>query len=103
LSFTPALGIDFPDEALMMVLTIGIGIYLLLRPISLPPILLNSNLVTLLLMGWLWTAITCVYSTEALLSAKFLLAKTWFILPFVLAPLLFIQTRQHWHTWADCW
>lgn len=103
LSITPALGIDFPDEALMMVLTIGIGIYLLLRPISLPPILLNSNLVTLLLMGWLWTAITCVYSTEPLLSAKFLLAKTWFILPFVLAPLLFIQTRQHWHTWAACW
>jgi O-antigen ligase len=102
LSITPALGIDFPDELLMMILTISIGIYLLLRPISLPPILFHSNLVTILLLGWFWTAITCMYSSEPLLSIKYLLAKVWFIVPFVVAPLLFIRTKKHWQIWAAC-
>lgn len=100
---TTTLGLDFPDELLMGLLSVGIVMYLLLRPASLPPILLQSNLFTLLLLGWIWTAITCIYSTEPVLSVKFLLAKCWFILPFVFGPLMFIQKIEDWKTWAACW
>ena len=100
---TPFLGLDFPDEIFMGLLSIALTVYLVLRPAAFPKILLESSLFTLLLLGWIWTALTCFYSSEPLLSLKFLLAKCWFILPFVIAPLLFIKQRSHWQTWAACW
>lgn len=102
-SITPSLGIDFPDEPLMIFMSAGAILYFLIVPSRFPSILLKSNLFTLLLLQLIWIAITCLYSQEPLLSCKYLLAKIWYIIPFVILPVFFIRTPQHWKIWAACW
>lgn len=101
-SITPTLGIDFPDEPIMIFISAGAIFYYLLMPSRFPSILLQSNLFTLLLLQFVWIAITCFYSQEPLLSVKYILAKIWYIVPFVILPVFFIRTPRHWKTWAAC-
>lgn len=102
-SITPSLGIDFPDEPIMIFLSAGAILYFLLMPSRFPSILLTSNLFTLLLLQLIWIAITCCYAQEPLLAVKYLLAKIWYIVPFVILPVFFIRTPRHWKIWAACW
>ena len=99
----PTLGIDFPDELLMMLLTLGGLFYFLRYPTKLPEVLVRSNLFTLLLIQLIWIAICCVFSYEPILSVKYLLAKIWYIVPFVILPVYFIRTSRDWKIWAACW
>ncbi|NTS40621.1 O-antigen ligase family protein [Flavisolibacter sp. BT320] len=87
-TFSNGLGTDLPDEPLMLLLAFCV---LLLwigqrrqnqKPVQLPFLLL------VLLAGFAWTAITVVASTYVSFSVKYLLAKTWYVLAFVTAPLV---------------
>ena len=101
-SFTPSLGIDFPDEPIMIFVSAGAILYFLLMPSRFPSIFQKSNLFTLLLLQLIWIAITSFYSHEPLLSVKYNLAKIWYIVPFVILPVYFIRTPRHWKIWAAC-
>lgn len=102
-SITPSLGIDFPDEPLMIVMSVGTVLYCMLQPARFPKILLSSNLFTILLLQLGWITITCFFSYEPLLSLKYLLAKIWYVIPFVVLPVYLIKTPQHWKIWAASW
>ena len=41
----------------------------------------------------LWTVISSFYSVKPILSIKFLLARTWYIIPFVVLPQLLIKSQ----------
>jgi O-antigen ligase len=41
-----------------------------------------------------WIIIAVIFSDNSLLSLKYLLAKSWYILAFVLAPVIFFTTKQ---------
>ena len=95
INFTPSLGLDFPDEFLMMLLT-----GLLLVKLAYQPALLSKNfikhpLILLLTLHLLWIIISTVFSTDPVLSLKFLLAKTWFIMPFVTLPYFFVDDKKN--------
>ncbi len=86
LMVTPTLGLDAPDEPLMIILT-GISIlWLVFKPQSFPKHLRNHHLWLLLLLHVAWIAITCIFSVNVLVSIKYLLAKSWYIIPFVVLP-----------------
>lgn len=92
INFTSSLGLDFPDEPIMMLLT---GMALLRwwhRPNDFPNIVWRHPLFLLLITHLLWIAITCYYSEQPLLSVKFLLAKSWYIIPFVVLPALWLNS-----------
>ena len=99
----PTLGIDFPDELLMIFLTLSGLFYFLRYPTQLPDVLSRSSLFTLLLIQLIWIAICCVFSYEPILSVKYLLAKIWYIVPFVILPVYFIRSARDWKIWAACW
>ncbi len=99
----PTLGIDFPDELLMILLTAGASFFFLCFPTNLPRVLYQSSLFTLLLMQLIWIGICCIFSYEPLLSVKYLLAKIWYIIPFVVLPVYFIRNIRDWKIWAACW
>jgi O-antigen ligase len=85
-SVTQTLSLDFPDEPLMMLLT-GLVIIMVLRNRSVFPVhLLKHPLFLFIIMHLFWLLVTVITSTNVLLSAKFFLAKTWFIIPFVIVP-----------------
>ena len=92
---TPALGFDFPDELLMALLTVMSVMALAHQPKILPASLLKHPLILLLTLHLLWIIISCIYSTNVWLSLKFLLAKTWYVIPFAVLPSIIIQQRSN--------
>lgn len=92
INITPSLGLDFPDELIMMILT---GLALLRwwhRPNDFPNAVWRHPLFLLLIIHILWITITCFYSEQPLLSVKFLLAKSWYIIPFVVLPAIWLHS-----------
>lgn len=93
---TPDLGLDFPDEPLMMILTGLVMLVLLNNPSQVPPILIRHHLFILLLVHLWWILVTTALSTNPLLSVKLLLAKSWFIVPFVVLPSMLQWEVKKW-------
>lgn len=101
-NITPSLGIDFPDELLMMLLTGLFLLHLVHSPSSFPRVFLYLPLCLLLLVQILWMIASCFFSTDSLLSAKFVLAKVWFIVPFVIMPANIIRDKSDFKRMATC-
>ncbi len=90
---TDSLGLDLPDEILLMLLTGTCIIKWIHQPNWIPASLTKHPLFLLLFLYLIWIAVCCIYSTNPLLSVKFLLAKTWYIFPFVLLPQLLLRSK----------
>lgn len=87
------LGLDLPTELLMILLT-GLGLILLvlnLDRISARYILNPISLLILLQLTWI--GFTTLFSTYPTISLKYLLAKTWYIVPFYFLPLYFLKEK----------
>ncbi len=91
---TDSLSLNFPDEALMILLTGLLFFKWLLQPEIIPFYVLKHPLFFLIIVHICWIAITCIYSVNPILSFKFLLAKSWFIVPFVLVPTMLLQRQK---------
>jgi O-antigen ligase len=94
INFTPSLGIDFPDEILMMLLTGLFLIKAIYSPSLLPRYFYTHPLILLLFFHFAWIVIATIFSTDPILSIKYLLAKTWFIVPFVILPYFFLNNKK---------
>ncbi len=94
-NFTPSLGIDFPDECVLMLLTAIYGAMLLHQPKTFPIHLLKQPLFLWLVLHFGWIFISCLFSVNPALSFKFWLAKIWYIIPLVLLTQQLIQSPKH--------
>jgi O-antigen ligase len=93
-SITDTLSTDLPDEPMMLMLSGSVVLLLILKPNLLPKELLKSSIVLLLLLQLLWMLVTVFFSQEIWLSIKYGLAKTWFLLAFVIGGLMFLRTKD---------
>lgn len=92
-SFSQNFGTDLPDELLMLIaayISLALLIYKRrqLVNINIHPLLL------LLLLQFCWLLVPVVLSSHPLISFKFLLAKSWYLLAFVVLPLLVLKDMQ---------
>jgi len=102
LNITPQLGFDFPDEILLVVLT-GITIIKIIhQPSWFPDSLKRHPLFMLLVIYFFWLLITCSYSIEPVLSVKYILAKIWYVIPFVVLPQVLLQSQSRIQKMAIC-
>lgn len=102
LNITPQLGMDFPDELLLVLLT-GISIVKMIhRPQWFPSALARHPLFFVLILYMCWLPVTCVYAAEPLPAVKYVLAKTWYIIPFVLLPQHILHSRERVGKLAIC-
>lgn len=92
--FTETLGTDFPDELMMLALSFIFILLFIHRPSILNKKWMAHGLILLLLLQLAWVMIATVYSTNPILSVKYLLAKIWYIIPFVFFPLLFLKDKR---------
>ncbi len=76
-----------------MLLTGFFLLKLISKPSILPRQLFYHPLILLLAMHLCWLMISCFYSADSWLSIKFVLAKTWFIVPFVILPSIFFADK----------
>ena len=86
--FSNVLGTDFPDEPLMWLNALLALVLLIYAPKRFSKTWLRHPLLWLLLLQLLWAVFTVITSTVPLLSVKWVLAKSWYLLTFVAAPLL---------------
>ena len=89
------INLDFPDEALMLVLTLGTVLFLLLngRRIAFRR-WLQHPLVLTMLVTLAWTTVTVIFSENVPLSLKYLLKKIWFLIPFLFLPSLLFREEH---------
>ncbi len=92
---SPGLGTDMPDEFLMVFVSGLFMAWWLHTPKALSKNILQHPLLLLLLTGFIWSLVTVSFSTHQLISLKFILAKSWYIGAFVLAPLIIFREKKH--------
>ena len=89
---TDSLSTDFPDELMMLFITGLLILQFIIQPKSFPRSVLNSQLFLIVFLQLVWMIVTVIYSHTPLVSIKYFLAKIWYIVPFVLGTLMFLQT-----------
>ncbi|WP_426492455.1 O-antigen ligase family protein [Hymenobacter sp. 102] len=97
MSLPGGLSMDVPSEPLLLVLTGCVLVTLLMRRDGLPRRELLHPLVIMLLLMLFWSAISTAFSVDTTKSIKYLLAKTWYLVPFGLGTLLLVRRP------ADIW
>ncbi|MDE3143822.1 MAG: O-antigen ligase family protein [Bacteroidota bacterium] len=94
LMVTDSLGLDFPDEPLLILITGIFIVKLIYKPSLFPKHVLKRYLFFLLILHLLWIFICCFFSVDPILSIKFFLAKIWYVIPFVLLPQVIIKSQN---------
>ena len=89
-SFSPNLGTDLPDEPLMLLASLAAVFYLIYHRKSIQLTRIHL-LITIIILQVLWSSITVITSNDFILSAKYLLAKSWYLLSFLVLPLLLFK------------
>ena len=94
LQVTKSLGTDFPDEFIMWAIT---GVFFMLAMGQSKIIndkFYRHPLLYLLGVYIFWIAVTLIFSEQPLLSIKYLLAKVWYIVPFVFFLQIFMNGKR---------
>jgi len=93
-SFSDQLGTDLPDEPLMLGITV-LAFCCLVYQNRVFPSLYWKHPLLICFMCWLgWMFVPILLSETPLRSLKFLLAKTWYVGAFFLAPLIWLRSRE---------
>jgi O-antigen ligase len=93
-NFSTGIGTDIPDELLMLVVSGLFFAYWLYSPKAISKNILQHPLMLLLLVVLCWTVVTVLFSTHQQISLKYLLAKSWYIGAFVVAPVIVFRTKR---------
>lgn len=87
--------LDFPDEILMIACTILFFLYVLIKHRSL--VLKNwiqHPLIIIIAISFCWLILSVVFSESPLFSAKFLLKKIWYLIPFLMMPIVLLAQKE---------
>lgn len=93
-SVSSSLGTDLPDEPLMWLTSFVVIGSVCYNPYTLKRKYLNHPLNVLLMILLIWTVVAVLFSSEPVASVKFLFAKGWYLLAFVIGPLIFFQDKE---------
>lgn len=93
-SFSDRLATDVPDEALMVFVTGLFFCYWVYQPKVLELQTLKHPLLTMLFLLLCWMVVSVIFSTQAAVSVKYVLAKSWYMGAFVLAPLIVFKDKR---------
>ncbi|TGE08486.1 O-antigen ligase family protein [Hymenobacter fodinae] len=85
------LSLDVPSEPLMMALTGCIIATLLMRRVQLPARELLHPVIVVLVLMLLWSITSSFFSVDSTKSIKYILAKVWYLTPFILGTFLLVR------------
>ncbi|HEX8425505.1 O-antigen ligase family protein [Hymenobacter sp.] len=88
------LSMDVPSEPLMLILLVCFTINVLLGRSEVPGRLWRHPIVLLIGAALLWSVASTISSVDTLKSVKYLLAKTWYIVPFVFVTMALVRTPR---------
>ncbi len=88
------LAIDLPSEPLMMGLMLVYGIYSLSKFETRDKAFLNHPITLLLLLHFAWILVSTITSSSVMVSFKFFLAKSWYIVVFYFLAHRYLKTEK---------
>lgn len=89
-----SVGLDFPDELLMVALMFITGLAILGKPHLLDFRFLRHPIVVLLFAHLFLLVLLVPYSANGLVTVKFILSKLWFYVPFLILTSMIIKEEQ---------
>src|SRR3989339_131809 len=93
-NFTPSLGLDLPDEPLLIILSITVFASILYQPAQYK-FIFASPIFRFIIALLTWMFISLYYAPNQWLALKYILAKSWYILPLVLLTALIHQRSSN--------
>jgi O-antigen ligase len=84
--------LDMPTEPLLIALVFFIGISFYFNKKLVTKKLFNHPIVQIIVLLYIWYIVVAIFSTIPLVSFKFLIAKLWFIIPFLFITPLIIRS-----------
>lgn len=94
------LSTDFPAEPLMWLTCFLLPVYLMLNHERLSFKFVFHPVFVLLVIHFFWILFTTVISVEPLISFKYALAKSWYLVCFVVLPILLFKDIKDFKTWG---
>lgn len=94
------LGTDLPDEPLMALLSLAALAVFIPGGNGHARHLLRNPVFLIIALQFFWFLVTAVFSTHPLFSFKYLLAKTWYIIPFAILPCFFLTDKNRFRLMA---
>lgn len=83
-----------PDEPMMWLFTLLFVVLLAKNPNMIPGWWWRNPLVMVMVLQFLWLLVTVYFSHEQMLSIKYLLAKSWFLIAFFILPIFVFQQKR---------
>jgi O-antigen ligase len=97
--FNATLSTTVPDEPMMWLFLLLFVLLLASRPRDLLPEWWWRNPLTLILaLQYLWLIVAVIFTEQPLVSVKFLMAKTWFLVSFLMFPILVFREKKDFRT-----
>lgn len=93
-TYIGSFGTDLPSEPILILLTGGILIYFLINPGELNQKSFKHPILMVLFGMFGWSVFVTFFSTDVILSVKYLLAKSWYLAGFFLLPILLIRNEK---------
>jgi O-antigen ligase len=97
LSFEVQLGsfaTTFPDEPIMWVFVPLVLLLLAYNYKSIPRWFLSNKITLIIFLQFVWLIVSVIYSQNHFLSVKYLLAKVWFNIAYIILPVLIIKDKR---------
>ncbi len=94
------LSTDFPPELLMWLSCLLLPVYLFLQQRQLDFRFIWHPVFILLLFHFFWIVVTTVISDVPLISIKYTLAKSWYLVCFILIPILLFRKVEDLKAWG---
>lgn len=95
-------GSDLPSEPMVILLAIATFFYLIIHPIELNRKAFTHRIMLVVLLLFLWSCFTLLFSTNLVFSIKYLLAKAWYLLTFLVLPILLIRDKNSFRLFFWC-
>ncbi len=92
--FNATLSTSAPDEPIMWIFLLLFAILFSGNPRLLPEWWWRNPLVLIIVLQYLWLIVAVIYTKEPLVSTKFLVAKTWFLVSFFIFPALVFSEKK---------
>jgi len=94
------LSTDFPAETLMWACCLFLPVYLYLNRGQVSFRFIFNPIFILILVHFFWIVVTSATSQVPLLSIKFTLAKSWYLLCFIVLPLILFKRVEDYKQWG---
>jgi O-antigen ligase len=93
-SYLGSFGTDLPSEPMVIVLAGCTVLYLLFYKEELNAMSFRHPVFIILVLMFLWSVFVTFFSTDVILSVKYLLAKSWYLLGFFVLPVILLRNKK---------